>query len=272
MVKKIEQDMENVEEEVKDVNVKKGEDLHLPLVITKEKISKMVEKSKKKKFILFGKKTENVEKFKLELYPLFLVTVRKHESKFLGLKKEVNEYKIFFDGFDGELVRFKSNKIKSYKETIDIMKLTETEQLIFIQLLNNKKMTSQEVGMKLGLSDAFVNKTLHDMTKKKAVTYEKIPKTKAFAWKTLIDVDFSSKLKKLVYIPELVDDEINAKKLSPKVDLGLLGRFVRIWFKGEIVEAEIVYIPVYSITLVSKNKKRQLRIDGVSGKEFKVYD
>jgi len=250
------------------VEEKWGQELHLPVNIDQKKISQIAEKLKKKRFFI-GKAIEQIESLNLVFEPLLKAKIKAIEKKLF--KKEINEYDVIFNGYNAEPIIFSGTRYEQMAGAKHLLGLTDSQLSVLKTLLGKKQIPAAEIALKLRISSNAVNRILHDLLKKKLVSYGKT-KTKAFNWFPIVKINIPNRINKIV----TRKIELNSKKIKdikvekPAVNLKDLSSFVRSWFgKAEIVSIEFIYYPVYKIRLTGKNKTREVSVSAVTGKIFR---
>lgn len=236
---------------------------HFEVAIDELKLSEIVDKRTRKKFVFFGAK-DNIASKALEFRPMHCVKV-KHIKKVL-FKDKIEEHRLFFDAITGDLVQFKGANFKAYSDLKQFLELNESELAAMKHLIDNKKeQTAAEIALKLQWTDNFVNKLMNDLMKKKYVSY--VGKAgRAYLWKPLINVKVPGKLASVESKDfDVVGEKHPGKELKPKVTLDQLQKMVKGWFNADIVESEMIYYPVYNISFSSK---KEVNISAVNGKDF----
>ncbi|MBW2995452.1 DUF853 family protein [Candidatus Woesearchaeota archaeon] len=249
------------------VQEKQGQEMHLPVNIDFQKISKIAEK-KRKKWLFFGKPLEQVESLDLIFEPMLKTKVKVREKKLF--KSEINEYDVIFNSYNAEPLVFKGMKFIQLNGAKHLLELTDSQTAVLKPLLNKKQTTAGEIAIKLKTSSNSVNKTLKDLLKKGLVSYEK---SKSFQWFSLVRINMPDYVKKVsTFNIELNSNKVDDVKIEkPAVDLKKLSNFVRSWFKAEVVNVEFIYYPVYKIRYSGKKSAREIYVSAVNGKIFKHF-
>ena len=185
-----------------------------------------------------------------------------------GMKNDIKEYDVFFDGSNGDIVVVKKNKF-SNKDLGKVMPLQDNSIKILSALVHSRKnMPSSELALKVSLTQAYVNKVLNNLFKKKIVSYRKV--SRYYQWFPIIDLDIEtlSDVDSTGY--DIHRGKIEGNRQKEKVTIEDLSRVVRNWFgDAEIVEDETVYMPQYTVKYHVKGKTRTLKINGANAKIIK---
>jgi len=241
---------------------------HFSVHLSKEEINNIVDKNKKKLFIIFGPEKEKIESTKLDLVPFYKTKIRAKTSKLMGLKKSIDEHIIFFDGLTGEPIQIKMDNFKNFKGFSKLKELSEDE-IEAIKLLNNKDNISlNEIAFKLNKSTKITNNILKKLQDKKLITYDN--KSGSTLWSILIDINVPNKLSKIESLHNSYSDKnLEGDILKPKINIKDIEKIARTWFgTAELIDSEIIYYPVYEISYISKKGLRKIKISAVNGSLF----
>ncbi|MBW3021789.1 DUF87 domain-containing protein [Candidatus Woesearchaeota archaeon] len=217
---------------------------HLPLNIDENEIKKVIEKNKKR-LLKLGPKQEKLENYKLKYTPFFKTIIKVKEKKLLGLKKDINEYEVYFSAIDGSVYLFKNSSFKRFESLINL----GDNELEVIKVLNKKdNLSSIEIAYKLGKSN--VSSTLNSLHSKRLVTYDKVDSQNL--WSSLVK-KIPDKIASVASRAPISSRHHEAEILTPEIDITRLSRFVRLWFgTAEIMSHEIIYVPVYEVKYLSR--------------------
>jgi DNA helicase HerA-like ATPase/predicted transcriptional regulator len=242
-------------------------EMHLPVNIDRERISQIAEAKKKKQFGFFGKTAENVESLELVMKPILRAKVQMVEKKIL--KKEINEYEIYFNGANSQVMIFRGTDFEQRKASAKLIELTDSEMAVLKHLMGKEKTNATDIALKLKLTSGAVSKTLNNLNKQKLVSFTRTAE-KSYLWFLITDIDVSQSINKVcTNFIEMTDAPLdNVKIEKPEVDSKKLSAFVRSWFGGEISQLDTVYYPVYELRLAGRSKTRVICISAVTGKEM----
>jgi hypothetical protein len=234
---------------------------HIKINITQQQVNEIVEKNKKKLFIIAGPQKENIESMQLIFEPLYKTRIKTIKKGLFA--KKFKEHYALFSALTGNQL---SKDLKEYEGINHILGIGENETIV-LKILSNagKEMTSNDIVSKTNLSSNSVNSALTNLSKKRLVT--KSGKTgTSNLWNSLVKLDIPS-LDKLSFSLEFSEQKVEAKPLKTKISEQEISKAVNHWYGStEIINSEIVYLPVYETIFVSKNKKRCLRINAFNGK------
>ncbi len=229
----------------------------------------LIIESKKRRTLIIGPKKEDIVAFSTRLVPYIKATVRAHESKYMGMKKEVKEYILFFEGINGNLVKIKKSNFSEFGYFNKLLKLNDNSLKILSAVNKNKRsLSSAEISHKTSLTQSHVSKVLNDLFKKKLVSYRKV--SRYFQWFPLTNINMESLygVSSSNYITE--KGTVEGKKQDAKIKIKDLSRVVRNWFdRAEIVEDSIIYLPHYVFKLAHGGKTRTIKINGANAKIIK---
>lgn len=219
--------------------------------VSKEKVLELAEKSKKKKFVLFGAK-ESLRTVNLVYYPLAYVEIKMLEGLIM---KNFNVYSFIADGTNGKLVEIKDGL--RFSDGF-VPGLDEKEAKVLSEIAKAKKASIAELELRAKLSDG----TLRAITKRLAdrglVTCTEEKRTK-----------FYSPLHK-VRLPD-----VKRKSMLPALEAKATGQAnlrkedIRSMLKAthpssDVTHFEIFYYPLWKVRL----ENREIFFDGMTGKSL----
>ena len=129
-----------------------------------------------------------------------------------------------------------------------------------------KPSTSADLSYDLNVSLNQSSSVILSLSKKHLI--EKAGKSeRSLLWIPMFDFNIMN-IKKISSINVTINNKpLAAKKLNPKVEVKKLSQVLNSWFGScEIVDSEIIYYPIYNVSLLSKYKIRHLKLSGVTGK------
>ncbi|MFH1066211.1 MAG: helicase HerA-like domain-containing protein [Nanoarchaeota archaeon] len=243
--------------------------LHFLINVSREEAQTIVEKKKKKMFVIFGKDRENVESMGLVAVPFLRIhafAVKK------GLFKDKTErFTLYFDAVEGNLAVLDVKGHIEFFDTSKLLSLNETELRVLKSIIEMKEnATHAKISSRLGITETAVNDSANSLMKKHLISFSgrKKEKGRAYTWQS-VPMKLPMKLKKTVSEQIEVDD---SKEEWHEARASVTERdvvyFLRTWLNAGIEQAEIVYYPYYEAKLVGKKKRRLLKISAVNGKEI----
>ncbi|MCZ7380762.1 MAG: helix-turn-helix domain-containing protein, partial [Candidatus Methanoperedens sp.] len=223
--------------------------------IPKEQIEAIVDGKRKKKYRLFGEK-EHVKSIELIYHPFVLVEITAPEG---FITKSLASHSITLDSVSGEFVDIK-NGLKYTTGISRLIGLNENEIRILLEIYRNKKITIGDLELKTRLSETTIRNIIHNLQDRKIVTFSKEGNLKLYSF--LINFE-PPDLKQSLSRPEIrqISGRTNKQALTEddlrKIIKGLED-------EADITKFEVFYYPIWFVNL----EKRNLKIDGVTGKEF----
>jgi len=139
----------------------------MKLEVDKDAANAIVEKKRKKKFMIFGQK-ERVTKISLAYIPMIYVEIKMPEGI---IKKSYKPHSFIIDGVNGKMADVSDGL--SYNDGFsDMIGLSEGEIRALIEIVRDSRgLTASEIGMKTGLSESSVRSILTQLQNKRIITY-----------------------------------------------------------------------------------------------------
>ncbi len=254
--------IKDVKNEIK--RIKKSPFKYFKINVSRDELTKIIEKKKKKMFIFFGPEKEKLISKEMVLKPIYRTTVRTTKKTLLG-KQKIEDFRLFFNAETGNIMQFKKGYYTEY-QGIDKLKGLTGRELSAVKLLKDKQMTNAEISQGLGITDSFVNKTMNELMKKKIISYAG-KEGRSYIWKNITEIEYDNKISKFQSKnAELDNHEIEGKTENEKISIKEIEFFMRMWFEAEIIEHDKVYYPVYELKFSGKNKQRTQNISAVTGR------
>ena len=227
-------------------------------------VSEMAAKSKlegHKRYILFGPKAK-VSKIVMELHPIYCFKVKYLKKKLLG--SDFEEVSVYFDGTSGDIVIVKSGLSQkcSTKEFIGL----GTESLKIFDALSNSKrsLTIKDLKKKFPFSKSAIRDKLKELADKGLVSNRRFGRNFYYFPMTkneLPDLNKCSQPK-----IEFSEKKVSASKLDFEIDEKDLREFLKsLAEKVMITDVKKAYYPFYKAFVESKNKRKTVKVDGISG-------
>ncbi len=221
----------------------------------KEEILKKLSKLMKKKFLLFGEKTENIEKIDAILKPILICKISYMQKSILEEKNR--EITVIIDNESLKTLEIKNNKAY-VKEDLSIFENKEPEKIRVLFSLLNKEMTILDICRKTGMSEETARKIIKELEKEKIVSeIKKIGNAKVYALikKFKADSSINSYNSKIDFPAERRETEVKIEEIKTKEE-SIENFFKSLNPKSVLTEKKIVYLPYYKVTLLSGSKKR----------------
>ncbi len=244
----------------KSVETKTSEGVsHIPISLREPQAYDLVDKKKKKLFILLGPHKENIESMQLTFEPLYKAKVKSLKKGLLG--KKVNEHTILFNAVSGNPLRSDYKECEHFNQILNL----SSNEVSVLKSFGSKPLSSHDLAAKTNLNTQSVSAALNGLSKKRLVTKDgKAGKSQLWSVFTALSIPT---LNKLTFPIKTSSEHVDAKTMKPKVEVEKLGKSVNNWFgASEIVEHELIYLPVYDVVLSSKKGKRHLKINASNGK------
>lgn len=236
---------------------------YIKINVSPPQLDGIVESLKKKSFIFFGRKKESVDHIKLLFIPLYSCTVRR--SRKILIKRKVEEFNIYFDALNGDLVKLLDKKMQRFEGFSNLIGLKGIE-LSVIKVLYSKRreLSVADISRLLNVSDSIARSTLNSMMKGKLILSRQ---------KNLFGLNFNMNFpldasKQSSDIQAKSNEAVeNCKFLEEKIDFKKLKKaFESLFSNTEVVDNEFIYYPIYEVKLTNKHKSRVFRISAVNGK------
>ncbi len=249
---KQEEPKENVGEEK---SFGKGRFEGIKLSITKEKIEKIIEDKRKKKFGLFGEK-EKLASIDLFYQPFIWVQISLKEGL---IRKSFKNYSFIVDAATGYFADLE-NGLSYYTGIAQLVGLDENHVRVLLAVSKDEKITVADLELKTKLSDQTIRKILDDLQGRRLITYLLDGRSKLYSPLSNLKIpDF----KQSADFPEI--EPISAKTQKPAITEDSVRHIIKgINSESDILKSHVFYYPIWQINF----DKRKLRIDGVTGKEI----
>ncbi len=249
LVKKSQLKIEQIKSSIKVESQQKSGSFGLLNKITKEDAEKIAESNRKKKHILFGEK-EHIKSIDLEYVPLINV-----EIKVVGgfLNKKPKTHSFLLDS-EGNLVEIE-NGLKTKQSLSQFLSLEENEIKALHQFSKSKKLTAEEVALKIKISESTARKTVSSLEDKKFLTFKKEGNSRIYF--PLVDLDFPD-LKRDDQLPLM---ENSPKGEKPKIAEEQVKNFVKAVYPADVTKFFVFFYPIWKVGI----GKREIKIDGIKG-------
>ena len=211
------------------------------------------EKVSKKALGIFGRKIENIDKIEKKYLPSIFYTIRIPTNK----KREFDEYSILLTK-EGFPVKFK-NKIIIKVPQFKYLKLSPLEEEILAEIRFKKIIKKIDILKNHTSKNKEASQTLQRLASRKLIEI-KNNKIYSDGYKGYNINHSFSKTEEDVPLEEIDGDAIKAKQ-------GLIA-LKSLFPTCYITNTELLYIPIYEITLRNKSKVRIFKIDAIFGKEL----
>lgn len=223
--------------------------------IGREKVTKIAEEKKRKRFALFGAK-EMLMGIDLQFHPLILTEIKYTSGV---IKKSIKTSSFLLDGVSGDLADIEKG-FRLRRGFSKILGLDQNSARVLIEIDRLKRATSPDLEARTGLSQGLVRSAIKKLGDQKYITYEKVGgRTKVYV--PLVRVNVPG-LKHRVSL-EIPKEEISGVKTQPKVaERDLREALKAIEPTSEVTKFEVFYYPFYTIRF----RKRVVNIDGLTGK------
>jgi len=252
--------------EIDEEKVIEGDEKHFRLMVGESEILELIEKNKKKHFMI-GPSKEDLVGYNLILKPLYWAQVTTSTNNLLKkVKHEQND--MIIDAKGGEIVLYRRgtfSRIYSFSKLLD---LNENE-IIILRYLTEKRnrMFAADISIKTRISKAAVTKSMKTLLRKKLVTYEKIGRDNRFF--SIIDLPEINIIQVKSDQPLLTKKKLKATVGKASINIKNVEKAVKSWFNDSlIVGHELIYLPVYVIRYSGKHGIRKVEINGVTGKNI----
>jgi hypothetical protein len=229
--------------------------------INESEALEIANKNRKRAFMV-GKK-EEITDFKGYLIPYFKTIIKTIEKKNLGLSKQTNEYELFFNAVDGTVLKIKNKNFWEFDFFGEIIDFKE-DQLKILNFINqNKKVTTTDIINSTGLNPNIVNKKLTEFSTNETISFEK-------EGKNFINIDIPvegiEKVSKIASVGyNITENETKLSKKVGKITSKQIENIVKFFLNSEIVNYELVYLPIFEAKYSQNSKVRSIRINGASG-------
>lgn len=258
-ISKIKESMGEAEIKEEDVEIIEEEKRKLTAIkpkIDRETIIKLVQKKRKKKYVLFGDK-ERVTSIDLLFHPLIYIEIKQPKG---FIKKDFKTNSFIIDGINAKLVKINGG-LKYYGGFDGLLGLNEREARVLLSI-SKKPLTIAEIELKTKLHKQTIRKIVKDLENKKLMTYSGSV-GRARVYSPLIKIDIPS-LSQYTDFPAK-DMEVHGRAIKTNIEEKSLRNIIKaINPKAEIMKFDVFYYPVYSVNL----HKRKLKIDAISGREI----
>ncbi|MGM5487906.1 MAG: helicase HerA-like domain-containing protein [Nanobdellota archaeon] len=235
---------------------------HFPLLIDDRKLTELIEYHKKRTYLIGPK--EKLGSYSLDLIPFYALTVVQKRSAIIG-RGGIQIFKILINAENGTICR--SNKQfqcnTEFKKLID---LTSNEILILRHLADHATNVSvDDIAIKLKLKKQAITRALNIMRKKKLVSA--IKEGNHNMWFTIIDPNhLAFSVKDLNSSIQLTRRPLDAKQKKASVTIKQCETLFQAWFRADVTEYHLIYLPVYTINYVNPKGTRTIRINGYTTK------
>jgi len=228
-----------------------------PIFTDKQKLFKVLEQRRRKKFLLFGER-EPIQNLDMIFRPLFYVEIRTLEGL---VKKKFKEYSFIMDGLKGHLAEI-NNGLSFSRGFHNLLGLNETEANILIKLNNSKGKTVSDIELLTGLSEGSVRGALKDLKNKKLIT-ESGKSGHAKLYSTLVDVHLPKFYKHHGFPAKelIVSGHFLKHKIREEDFKGIVKALNK---RADVIEFKLFFYPMWR----AKLKNRTMYIDGITGKEI----
>lgn len=248
---------------------KQGGPLHLPVNLSKVEAQGLIEKKKKRMFLLFGPKMETLESLQLAALPL--LKVHAFAAKKGLFKDKTKRFTVYFDAADGNLAALDAKGNLKLFETSKLLPLNETELKVLKAIIELKgSATHAELSSKLKITETAVNNAANSLMKKHLISFSgrKKQQGRAYMWES-VPMEVPLKLKKAVSEEaETSSSKEDWHEIKPVINEKHIAVFLKAWLNAGIERSEIVYYPYYEAKLFSKKAGRVLRLSAVNGREI----
>jgi hypothetical protein len=185
-VSKIKEKIEEIEIKEEDVEIVEEQKRKLTAIeptITREEIIKMVQRKRKKKYRLFGKK-ERVTSIDLLFHPLIHVEIKQPSGI---IKKDFKTNSFFIDGTNANLVKI-DHGLKSYGSFDNLLGLNDREARVLLSI-HKQPLTIAEIELKTKLNKQTIRHAIRNLEDKRLLTYDgKVGRARSYSPLVKIDI------------------------------------------------------------------------------------
>lgn len=259
---------EKVVSEFHEEQTKKHNTLYIHSV-GEEHIRVLAQRKLNRLFKWFGPTNEHILDITKEFHPYLVSSIKVEYRYFLGFFKTQKVFNICVDGRSGELLKINNTSLKRFSQTEKLFSLTEQELQVARIIDQSKSYVSEnELSAKTLLNKQSIKSTLNALFKKKIITFERVGKFKR--WYSSISLDHD-KVSKIASQLSTSYNKPPSKLVEPKISDEAIEKFVRLWFDRSIMlNCEIAYAPLYTITYASDKTTRKIEIDGITANVRKL--
>jgi DNA helicase HerA-like ATPase/DNA-binding MarR family transcriptional regulator len=239
---------------------------HFPLLVQDADISSIVERFKKKHFLI-GPAKEDLAAVDLKLRPILLLQVTQSKTNLLKKIKH-SQHQVMVDGKSGEILTFGIDRFESIPDFARLLTCNDAELAVLSHLARKRThLYPADISLALKLTKQKVTITLKSLVKKKLVTYQKVGRDLRYF--SIIDLPEMKVPQIESKLPDMSKAKIKGFAEGAKVQLKDVERAIKGWFDGAlVVDHEMIYLPVYSIRYQGKNGERTVLINGMTGLEM----
>jgi DNA helicase HerA-like ATPase/predicted DNA-binding transcriptional regulator len=229
--------------------------------LTKDNLTAIIDKLKRKSFVFFGTKREHIDYARLLLIPVYLCNVRRRKK--MLLRERIEEFNICFDAVTGDILSVRDGKLRRLIGFNKLISMKELDISIIRELFSRKRMMNlAELYSNLKISGSIVKSALNRLMKENIIILKEDKFGIGFEMNLPHDI---SKLHSSV--GERSKDAVEAEFIDKKIDFSPVKDAFERFFRGsEIVDSTIIHYPMYEIKLSTKRRSRIRMIDAVSGR------
>ncbi|MFO7710368.1 MAG: helicase HerA-like domain-containing protein [Candidatus Woesearchaeota archaeon] len=233
---------------------------HFPLLIDDRKLTELIELHRKRTYLIGPK--EKLGSYTLELIPFYALTVVQRKSAFMS--KGINIFKVLMNAQNGTICR--TNRWECNTEFKRLIDLTSNEIIILRHLADRATNVSVDsIVLKLKFKKQAITRALNTLRKKKLVSA--IKEGTHNMWFAIVDLNnLAFNVRDLNSQVETNNRPLGAKERKPKVTIKQCETLFQAWFKADVTEHELIYLPVYTINFLSPKGTRTIHVNGYTTK------
>ncbi|MFP4424768.1 MAG: helicase HerA-like domain-containing protein [Candidatus Woesearchaeota archaeon] len=233
---------------------------HFPLLIDDRKLTELIELHRKRTYLIGPK--EKLGSYNLELIPFYALTVVQRKSAFMS--KGINIFKVLMNAENGTICR--TNRWECNTEFKRLIDLTSNEIIILRHLADRATNVSVDsITLKLKFKKQAITRALNNLRKKKLVSA--IKEGTHNMWFAIVDLNnLAFNVRDLNSQVETNNRPLGAKERKAKVTIKQCETLFQAWFKADVTEHELIYLPVYTINFLSPKGTRTIHVNGYTTK------
>lgn len=231
--------------------------------ISEQEARNVLQKERKKRFVVLGSYVEEVNDISLQYHPYYLVTIKYAQSTWLRRKPTIRHATICLDAVSGQFGRLTEKGFSACSTPLEsFIGLGEDPLRLFLHVQGSKgNPRTGDLRQEFGNQILRHMKTLHNA---KLITFQRTEDDKVLV--PLTKITYPKSLNALhTHVPPITKVEGSGKK-QPVFDAHLIASLLRGLYDGvEVLETQTVYLPEFSGTLKTNDSTRDLRVCALSG-------